>query len=462
MDRSLSRRRLLRGAAVGAAGVTAFSLAGRPTWARSQGTFDYAKAAEPFKGIEIGAPFLDRPGYAAATAMLPEFESTTGIKVNYETIPYENSREKQVLDFTGGTGQYDIVLVDVVWIGEFAASKWITPLDKFTNDPALADPALNLQGFFPILLESFGTWNEVVYGLPFDNYSGLMYYNKKMLADAGMPEPPKTWQELKDTYGPALTKAEQFAYALQSRRGETQSADSFMRMVWAFGGSLLKPDTFEPNLSSPESLAGLKFRQDLKAIMPPDVVEWDHDETVQGFAQGRVAVINEWSAFYSTLASPDPSKSKVAQELGITVEPSGPTGKPAPALGGFSLAVNSQSQEEKQKAAWLFIQWITSEVNAKKYIENGGVSGRQSVYQDPELQQKYPYFAPLVESWNNFGNPVFRPRFPEWPQMSEIIAQTGSEIMLGSVPVEEGVKTIEDQLRPLLEPYVKGEKPKLQ
>jgi multiple sugar transport system substrate-binding protein len=460
MNRKLPRRTVLKGAVAGAAGLTAFSFPGRPTWVRAQeASFDYASAAEPYKGVTIGAPFLDRPGYKAALAMMPEFQETTGITVNAETMPYENSREKQVLDFTGGTGLYDIVLVDVVWIGEFAASQWITPLSTFTDNPALADPALNLEGFFPILLESFGTWDGVVYGLPFDNYSGLMYYNTKMLADAGFDAPPNTWQDLKDVYGPKLTANDRYAYALQSRRGETQSADSFMRMVWAFGGSLLNPDTFEPNLSSAESMAGLQFRQDLKAVMPPDIVEWDHDETVQGLAQGRVAVINEWSAFYETLSNPETST--MSADLGIGIEPEGPGGR-QPALGGFSLAVNSQSPEEKQAAAWLFIQWVTSEAKAQEYIEKGGVSGRTSPYEVPELQEKYAYFAPLVESWNNYGNPVFRPRFPEWPQMSEIIAQYGSEMELGSTSVEEGVSAIEEALMPLLEPYISGAKPKLQ
>lgn len=460
MARNVSRRRLLRGAAIGTAGLTAYSFAGRPTWVRAQeGGFDYAAAAEPYRGIEIGAPFLERPGYRAALALLPEFQETTGITVNVETMPYENSREKQVLDFTGGTGLYDIVLVDVVWIGEFAASGWITPLSTFIDDPALADPALNLEGFFPILLESFGTWDEVVYGLPFDNYSGLMFYNRAMLADAGFDAPPATWQDVKDTYGAELTGDDRYAFALQSRRGETQSADSFMRMVWAFGGSLLDEETFEPNLSSPESLAGLNFRQELMAVMPPDVVEWDHDETVQGLAQGRVGVITEWSANYATLV--DPASSTIVDDLGIGLEPEGPGGR-QPALGGFSLAVNSQSDAEKQAAAWLFIQWITSEALATRYIEEGGVSGRTSPYEDPALQERYPYFGPLVESWSEYGNPVFRPRFPEWPQMSEIIAVTGSEMMLGSVGVEDGVAAIEEQLLPLLEPYISGAKPKLQ
>lgn len=453
MDRSLSRRRLVKSSALGAA---AFSLAGRPTFARqaspAASTFDYAAAAEPFRGTSINAFFLDRPGYEAAIKMIPDFSETTGIEVKYEITPYENAREKLVQDFFGETKQYDVTLIDVVWIGEYADSGWITPFETFINDPALADPGLNLPGFFPILLESFGTWNGQVYGYPFDNYSGLLYYNRAMLEQAGFTAPPASWQELKDVYGPKLAKN---TYSLQSRRGETQSADSFMRMVWAFGGSLLKPD-FQPNLSSPESLAGLQFRQDITPIQPDGVVERDHEETVQLLAQGQVATITEWSSFYYTLA--DPASSTIVDNLGIAVEPAGVNG-PAPALGGFSLGINSQVDEAKQKAAYLFIQWITSEATARTYIENGGVSARTAPYQDAELQARFPYFAPVAQSWSEFGNPVFRPRFAEWPQISEIIAQVGSEMQLGSLPIADGVNQIEEQMREILKPYYDGEKP---
>ena len=430
----------------------------QPQAATAQDGWDLATAAEPYQGVTINAYFLPRPGYEAAIELIPQFEEITGINVTYEQIPYENTHEREVLDFIGGAATYDVILIDVVWIGEFASNGWVVPLDTFYEDPALADPELNLEGFFPILLESFGTWDEVVYGLPFDNYSGLLFYNRCMLEDAGFDGPPETWEELLNDYGPALTHDDQYAFALQSRRGETQSADSFMRMIWPFGGSLLDEE-FRPNLHSEESLAGLHFRQDLMQYMPPDIVEWDHDETVQGLAQGRVAMITEWSAFWSYLTSPETST--ITDCVDVAVEPAGPVG-PRPALGGFSLGVNTFSSPEKQAAAWLFIQWVTSEAMADDYIRAGGVSGRMSVYEDETLKEEFPYFDPLVESWANYGNAVFRPRFPEWPEISEVIAQWGSEMMLGNVTVEEGVERIETEMERILQPYYDGEKPMLQ
>ena len=404
------------------------------------------EAAAPYKGTEIKAIFLDRPGYAAAIKLLPQFEKQTGIKVSYETVPYENSRERQVLSFTSGE-QLDVVLTDVVWIGEFAGNGWLEPVTTFTQDAKLADPALKLDGFFPILLESFGGWDKQTYGLPFDNYSGLLFYNKCMLKDAGFDTPPATWDALLKDYAPKLTdKAkDRYAYALQSRRGETQSADSFMRFLWPFGGSLLDAN-FKSNLKSEASQKGLQFRQDLMKYMPPGIVDYDHNEAVNALAQGKVAMITEWSAFYGTLA--DPAKSKITDCLAVATEPKGPAGL-KPALGGFSLGVNAKSDAKQKAAAWLFIQWVTSEAMAKPYLEAGGVSGRMSVYKDPDVQKKYPFVQPMVTSWEG-GVPDYRPRFPQWPEVSEVIGENGTAIMLGKMSVEAGAKAIGTKMEDIL------------
>lgn len=423
--------------------------------------WDIKTAAAPYKGTTINLPFLDRPGYKAAIKMIPAFEKATGIKVKYDIIPYESTLSKLTLDFTGGKAAYDGVLADVVWIGNFGASNWMVPLKKFYNDKKLADPALNLKGFFPILLDSFGTWNKTIYGLPFDNYAGVMFYNKCMLKDAGFSGPAKTYQEIIDTYGPKISKDGKYAYALQSARGETQSADSFMRMVWAGGGSLLD-SSFKPNLSSAKSIAGLQLRQDLMKFMPPSIVADDHSEVVNAFAAGKVAMITEWSAFNATIT--DPATSKVTPEcLGYGLEPSGPVGKPMPALGGFSLGVSTKTSAKKQAATWLFIQWVTSEANAKTYVKNGGVSGRKAVYKDAEVA-KSGLFGPMVQTWEKYGNAVFRPRFPEWPAMSEEIAAVGTDIQSGKTSVKDGAAKLDASLLKILTDggYYSGKKPRLQ
>lgn len=421
--------------------------------------WSYAKAAEPYRGVTITASFMPRPSYEAAISLIPEFERLTGIKVKWESIYYEKMREALVLDFTSGRSRFDVVLVDIVWPGEFASAGWLAPLDRFYNDPVVTDPDLDLDDFFPILLDSVGSWNNRLYGLPFDNYSGLLFYNKCLLKQAGFDRPPDTWQELRDRYAPALTKGNRYAYALQSRWGETQSCDSFMRFVWPFGGSLLD-DEFRPNLSSKGALAGLTFRQSLLRYMPPGIVDWEHEDVVKALGEGKVAMITEWSGWYKWLA--DSKTSKVSRCLGVAVEPAGPAGR-KPALGGFSLAINAFSSREKQAAAWLFIQWITSKQKARDFILAGGAPGRRSAYQDEALKRSMPYVNPLVVSWERYANVVYRPRFQEWPAISRIIAATGTDMMRGTIGVEAGARLIDAQIEYILyESGYRGTKPRLQ
>ena len=66
--------------------------------------------------------------------------------------------------------------------------------------------------------------------------------------------------------------------------------------------------------------------------MPEGIVSYDHAETVNALAQGDVAMITEWSAFYPTLTNPETST--IGDCLAIAPEPKGPAGR-KPALGGF-------------------------------------------------------------------------------------------------------------------------------
>ena len=103
---------------------------------------------------------------------------------------------------------------------------------------------------------------------------------------------------------------------------------------------------------------------------------------------------------------------------------------------------------------------IPSEETAKPYIEAGGVSGRTAVYKDAEIQKSYPFVAPMVASWDG-GVPDFRPRFAEWPEISEVVAEWGTRMMLGNVSVQQGAQSIGARVEEILGQagYYDGSKP---
>jgi multiple sugar transport system substrate-binding protein len=57
--------------------------------------------------------------------------------------------------------------------------------------------------------------------------------------------------------------------------------------------------------------------------------------------------------------------------------------------------------------------------------------------------------------------PEFRPRFAEWPEVTEIVQEYGTRMMLGEVSVEEGAQEIGAQMEAVLDSagYYDGSKP---
>lgn len=400
-----------------------------------------AEAAAPYKGTAITVVGLDRPSYKIAQQLTPQFEKATGIHVTWNIFPYEDTLKEETLNFVSSSQQFDAILSDVVWPVNFADPGWVLPLSHFTDDAKLADPALDLKDFFPVWLASF-TVNGKLYGLPFDSYAGLLYYNKSMLKAAGLDGPPKTWDELAQVYAPKLTDKGKnvYGYVLQSARGETQTADAFARFLWPWGGRFLDIANKTIEVNSPKSVAGLEFRQSLLKNMPDGIVADDHSQAVQMLSQKRAAMITEWSAFFPTL-----STSALGEDLGIAPEPKGPDGAYS-AFGGFSYMVSAQVDRKHQDAAYLFIQWLTSKEMAQPLIEGGAVVARQGADTDPAVQAKFPNLAPMVETWRGAVVPDWRPQLECYPRFSDIVSDWGSRIELGQATVKAGLDSMAGDL----------------
>ena len=90
----------------------------------------------------------------------------------------------------------------------------------------------------------------------------------------------------------------------------------------------------------------------------------------------------------------------------------------------------------------------------------GGVSGRTEVYKDADIQKRYPFVAPMVAYWDG-GVPDFRPRFAEWPELSEVVAEWGTRMMLGNVSIKQGAQSIGARMEEILGQagYYDGSKP---
>ena len=88
---------------------------------------------------------------------------------------------------------------DVIWPAEFGAHGFAVPLSKYL-------PKSFFNQFAPGLVAG-ATYKGQVYGAPFFQDQGFLYYRKDLLTTAHMAV-PKTWQQL-ETDAAALVKAGQ-------------------------------------------------------------------------------------------------------------------------------------------------------------------------------------------------------------------------------------------------------------
>src|SRR5215207_6346850 len=95
--------------------------------------------------------------------------------------------DKLRTQFQAGGEDLDVILGDVIWTAELAASDWISDLsDRF--------PEGDQQGFLPGSVEAI-TYEGKTFGMPWFTDTGLLYYRKDLLQESGFDGPPKTWDE---------------------------------------------------------------------------------------------------------------------------------------------------------------------------------------------------------------------------------------------------------------------------
>ena len=183
-----------------------------------------------------------------------------------------------------------------------------------------------------------------VYGVPIGSNSLAIFYNKKMFADAGITEPPKTWDELRDDAA-KTTKSPVYGLALSATNDE-QSTWQWEPFLWSNGGSLL-------DLSAAPAKEALQYWVDLvqKKYVSQECLNWQQGDVGNQFIGGNAAmmVMGPWMLG---------QVHKSGLEYGITPIPVPKEGeKPVVPLGGECWCV-MKSNPETEAAALKLIAFV--------------------------------------------------------------------------------------------------------
>ena len=230
------------------------------------------------------------------------------------------------------------------------------------------------------------------YGLPYFNSTPLVYYNKAMFEAAGIsPDQLSTWEGVQDA-AKQLTK--------DGIIGGTQEEH-----FWIFeaninqrNGKLFSDDGKKSLFASEEGIASANFILDM---VKEDA--WKFPIGDQGIEQSRYDFVTGKAAmiFASTsrLALFTEEAKANGIDVGVAMLPAGD--KRAVAVGGSNIVMTAGLDEEKQEAAWEFIEFMTSsESNTWASEYTGYLPIRHSVGSSEAraaLEKEQPLYATARE-----------------------------------------------------------------
>lgn len=314
--------------------------------------------------------------------VLNEFEAShPGIRVKYEVIAdqYMDVIKTRLI----GEAAPDVFYLDALDAPLLMEHAVLEPLEPYLT------PGDDREDFAPSLLASF-IHNGHIYGLPKDYSTLALFYNKQAFAEAGINEPPSTWDQLRRD-AQALTldrngdgRVDQYGY------GELPELARQAHKIMAYGGQLVDRNG-DAAFASDAALQGLaltvdQYRSDRTSAQKSDVGTQSGSEM---FGQGKVAMVIEgcWAIAYLQDTFP-------ALDFGTAEIPT-INGNPNTTLFTVAYVMNRQSSHKAE--AWELIAYLTGKAGMQRWTGSGfTLPSRQSVAMALGYDQD-PLRSPLVK-----------------------------------------------------------------
>jgi multiple sugar transport system substrate-binding protein len=273
-----------------------------------------------------------------------------------------------------------------------------------------------------------------VYGMPIGSNSLALYYNKKMLTDAGVSAPPQTWDQLTETAS-KTTKSPVYGIAFSAVNDE-QCTWQWEPFLWSNGGSL-------KDLSSKNAQTALQLWVDWvsKGYASKDVVNWNQGDVPNQFISGRAAtmVMGPWQ-----LAN----VKKSGVDYGIVTIPVPKEGeKPVVPLGGEVWCV-LKGDPKIEQAAVKFVQFTQEPDRLRKicdtfnYISSIRSVAKQQGEANPELK-------PFVDQMDT-ARARSQDGGAKYPAISLAARTAIQRALTGQTSVEEALKDAAEKIKTIL------------
>ncbi|HET6550556.1 MAG TPA: ABC transporter substrate-binding protein [Solirubrobacter sp.] len=365
------------------------------------------------------------------TALVKQFnEENPGITA--KLLEFSTSADEQRAQFVqrqkAKSGECDVFYSDVIWTAEFASQQWLYDMSPYLDSKKAE--------LIPATLETVH-FDDKYWGVPQQTDSAFLYYRTDQIKG----DLPTTWQQVYQMAG------EHEGIVYQGAPYEGLTCD-YLELAFAAGGQVISEDGKKSMINSPENIKALQFMVDgvKNGIAANGVTTYMEEESRRYFESGKATFMRNWPYAY---ALGQKKGSKVAGKFKVMPFPQFEGAGKAAILGGhnFVISVFSKNPGAALKLTDFF---ISPEVQKTEFTDYSLAPTLASVYDDPDVQKKYPFAAELKES---VSQAKARPVSPVYPQISQAIYKNVNAALSGKASPEDALKTADDEINKALQTF---------
>ncbi len=421
----MKRREILQATAAGMGGAFA-------PWTMAQNT-GALKPGKPYSGTEVNLLTVVAPQFKAHEDRLGEFEALTGIKVKYQYVPFASTREKLTAELVGQSAQYDVLSTMDVWGPSMY--QLFEPLNAM-----LAEKKIDMESRYPyahLRAARDGNGNgKNILGFPIRGHVQLMFYRRDIFEKLGL-KAPGTWDDMVEAGKLITAKTDLSGVAMYYGKTAGQNLMIWFNYLWGAGGDLLDAEG-QPAFNSPAGIAATQAYIDVMLkhkAAPAASASFNETDAVNSVAQGKSAMVPVWWWRYASLVDPKVSTLK-PEQVAFAPLPSMP-GKPNTTYTNtWFYGINRNSK--KKAAAMEFLTWLSQpEIERSVLLD-------KSLNEVVAMQTKNLLDVDVNARFNGmhaFGAQALKgakgtPLFPQWPQVSDVLEASISELASGKGQVK--------------------------
>lgn len=366
--------------------------------------------------VVFAAQADDTPGTQAVIDAFNDSQSEYEVVWQNMTNDSGAMNEQLKTSLKAGSSDYDVISLDVVWAGEYAAAGYIDAIDEY-----MMDAGLSASQFNPGSMAS-GNYSAKQYTLPFFPDVGFLYFRSDIVSEddaAKLVSGDYTFAELQ-----AMGEA---------YMGEGGTSDGFAFQGKQYEGVVCTANEFTTNWADLES--GLEVMRGMvdSGMTPTDILNYDEAAVNDSFTNGRTVFARNWPYMWANLTG-----DVTQDQVDVAPLPGGGT------VGGWLLAMNKNS--ENKDGAWAFMEFVaTAEGQKLMSIEGGKLPGFNETLEDPDVIAGNPLLSkPGFQAALNTSIP--RPISGDYTKVSDDIQQSVHSYLSGGSDIAAATAAVQAAL----------------